>query len=74
MGGVTKTSTKTTTKYRKLSSLKKKGDIEWLKTKTCPYCKTSGRLMMSPGGEFPNERIVCQHCGERFKIKGRPKK
>jgi len=70
---MTKTSKKKKTKYRPLSSLVKKGDIEWLKTKPCPYCKTTGRLMMSPGGEHPNERIVCQHCGERFMIPGRPK-
>lgn len=69
-----KTSTKTKSKYRPLSSLVKKGDIEWLKTKSCPDCDTTGRLMMSPGGEHPNERIVCQHCGYRFLIPGRPRK
>jgi formylmethanofuran dehydrogenase subunit E len=66
-------STRKTTKYRKLSSLKSKGDIEWLKTKTCPYCSTRGKMMMSPGGEYPNERIVCLQCGRRFYTKGRPK-
>lgn len=78
MGGMTTKKTKTSSteksRYRKLSSLAKKGDIEWLKSKKCPKCNTAGHLMMSPGGEHPNERIVCLQCGYRFMIPGRPRK
>lgn len=54
--------------YRSLSTLKEYGDVEWLAKRACPSCETEGRLLM---GMHPRERITCQECGFKFKIKGR---
>lgn len=56
------------TKFRRISFLREAGDIEWLKTKSCPKCKTKGLLRF---GMHPRERIDCDYCGHRFKIPGR---
>lgn len=56
------------TTYRRISFLEEDGDIEWLKGKRCPSCKTRGKLRF---GMHPREKITCDHCGSKFKIKGR---
>lgn len=67
MGGMTKQTKKTRTRYNYHNTKWTRRECaEWVKSKKCPECKTQ---RLYPGQDHDRFTAICLECGHRFAIK-----